>query len=79
MSTRNEWLTVDDVAKELKVHEKTVKKWIGTGELIAMNIGKGYRISRNNLDSFIEKRSHNQRIKQFKSLKAFFSSEDQKT
>jgi len=56
MQDDSEWLTVEDVAKQLKVHIKTVRHWINTGELEAMNIGRGYRISKSDLQAFIEKR-----------------------
>jgi excisionase family DNA binding protein len=53
-----EMLTVEDVAKMLKVHVKTVRHWINTGELKAMDIGRGYRISRSDLQEFIDKRKN---------------------
>ena len=49
-------LTVEDVAKQLKVHIKTVRHWINTGELEAMDIGRGYRISKADLQAFIDRR-----------------------
>jgi excisionase family DNA binding protein len=52
-------LTVKQVAAELNVDEKTVRRWIQSGELIALNIGRlrpEYRVSRSNLDDFIERR-----------------------
>ncbi len=52
----DEMLTVEEVAKMLKVHVKTVRHWIKTGELKAMDIGRGYRISRSDLQEFIENR-----------------------
>jgi excisionase family DNA binding protein len=51
-----ELLTVQEVAKHLKVDEKTVRRWIINGDLVAINLGKGYRIYRSDLDAFIEKR-----------------------
>ena len=56
MQDDSEWLTVEEVAKQLKVHIKTVRHWINTGELEAMDIGRGYRISKSDLQAFIEKR-----------------------
>lgn len=40
------WWTVDDVAEELAVNEKTVRRWIHNGILTAKRIGKGFRIHR---------------------------------
>ena len=49
MQDDTEMLTVQDVAKQLKVHNKTVRHWINSGELEAMDIGRGYRISKPDL------------------------------
>ena len=49
-------LTVKEVAQELRVSERLVTKWITKGELPAIDLGKGYRIYRSDLDAFIEKR-----------------------
>jgi excisionase family DNA binding protein len=56
MQDDTEWLTVDEVARQLKVHIKTVRHWINTGELEAMDIGRGYRINKVDLAAFIKKR-----------------------
>ncbi len=55
------WLTTEEVAKELKVNVKTVRKWIQSGELEASEMGKGYRISRHDLLAFAEKRKKRRR------------------
>ena len=49
-------LSVEDVAGELGVNPETVRVWIRSGELVAFSIGKGYRISRTDLDDFIRRR-----------------------
>jgi len=52
-------LTVEQVAEEMSVDKKTVRKWINQGELKAINIGRlrpEYRISRRNLDLFKQER-----------------------
>ena len=49
--------TVEEVAEQLRVHVKTVRRWIASGELKAFDAGKGYRISESNLAAFIEQRS----------------------
>jgi excisionase family DNA binding protein len=49
--------TVQEVAQQLRVSERTVRKWIEEGDLIAFSIGKrGYRIAESDLLAFIEKR-----------------------
>jgi excisionase family DNA binding protein len=48
-------LTVQEVAKQLRVNEKTVRAWINSGDLPAFPVrGRGYRISKADLDRFVE-------------------------
>jgi excisionase family DNA binding protein len=51
-------LTVEEVAKRLGVHIDTIRRWIRSGELPAINLGgpAGYRITRRDLDTFIRSR-----------------------
>lgn len=50
-----EWLSTEDVAKELKVRVERVREWIRRGDLIAFRVGgRDYRIKRVDLDKFIE-------------------------
>ena len=50
-----EWLSTEDVAKELKVRVERVREWIRRGDLIAFRVGgSDYRIKRVDLDKFIE-------------------------
>ena len=49
-------LTVEEVAEELRVHPETVRQWIRDGGLDAFDTGRGYRISRADLDTFIQSR-----------------------
>jgi len=49
--------TVQEVAQQLKVSEKTVRIWIDQGDLPAFNIGKrGYRIRESDLIAFMDRR-----------------------
>lgn len=53
-----ELLTIKQVANELEVDEKTVRRWIKTGELKArLDVVGRYRISRSDLDDFITRRT----------------------
>jgi excisionase family DNA binding protein len=55
--TLQEVYTVQEVAQNLKVSERTVRNWIESGELPAFPIGKrGYRISKADLQVFIDER-----------------------
>jgi excisionase family DNA binding protein len=56
--TRDEWLTVKDVAAYLRVTEETVRRWVREGELPALALGKkaGFRIREADLQAFIAAR-----------------------
>lgn len=56
-------LTVEEVAEELRVHPETVRQWIRGGELDAFDTGRGYRISRADLDDFVQRRKTSRRHK----------------
>ncbi len=56
-------LTVEQVANIIQVHVETVRVWIRRGELIAIDIGNGYRISRTDLNAFLERRKTDKRKK----------------
>lgn len=53
----NSFLTVEQVAELLQVHWQTVLNYIKSGKLKALKLGKGYRISENDLTKFISKNS----------------------
>ena len=53
----DEILTAKEVAKIMKVSLKTVREWVASGDLQVIEIGKReYRISRQALNEFIQKR-----------------------
>lgn len=54
---KNEYLTVVQVAAILQVHWQTVLNYIKRGDLTAIRIGRGYRISRTALEKLIKDRS----------------------
>ena len=60
MADEDELLTVEQVAKQLKVTTKQVYKLIQDGRLVATDIGGGgrstYRISRADLNIFLQSR-----------------------
>jgi PTS system nitrogen regulatory IIA component len=58
-----EMLTVEEIAKELRVSAKTVRSWITSGELVALDIGREYRISRANFEDFKQRRQTDRRKK----------------
>ncbi len=50
-----EFLTVQEVAKELRIDPKTVIRWINTGYLPGLRIGKYYRVPKTDYQKFLEK------------------------
>lgn len=52
------WMTVQQVAALLQVHEETVRRWVRDGALPVLDLGKkaGYRIKPEDLDAFIGER-----------------------
>lgn len=50
----NEFLTVEQVARVLQVHWQTILNYIKSRKLVALKLGKGYRISRIELERFIK-------------------------
>ena len=56
LPSQREFLKVEEVAALLKIKEKTVREWIGRGELEAYKIGKEWRVRRDHLDQAIETR-----------------------
>jgi excisionase family DNA binding protein len=55
-SVSEQWLTVEIVAKELGLSEDTIRNYIKAKQLPAVKFGNTYRISRKDLDKFIEER-----------------------
>jgi excisionase family DNA binding protein len=51
-------MTVNDVAAQLQVHPRTVKRWITEGRLTAFKLGDraGWRISDEDLATFLAER-----------------------
>jgi excisionase family DNA binding protein len=52
--SREEFLTVAEVAGRLKLNEQTVRNWIDAGTLPALRIGRRVRILRSDFDRFVE-------------------------
>jgi excisionase family DNA binding protein len=46
--------TVQELAERLEVSEATVRQWIKSGELRAIDIGKGWRIADTDLAHFLK-------------------------
>lgn len=48
-----QYYTIEEVAKMLKVAYLTVYRWIQSGKLVAYKAGKQYRVKKQDLDSFV--------------------------
>jgi excisionase family DNA binding protein len=53
---QDRYQTVQEVAARLEVAEATVRQWIKSGALRAIDIGKGWRISDTDLEHFLKAR-----------------------
>ena len=59
MSSKDDWLTTEQVAELLQLSVETVRRWIREGDLPVLDLpGRrgGYRVSRTDLDKYIESR-----------------------
>jgi excisionase family DNA binding protein len=56
MPNEPEFLTVEEIANRLRVHEDTVLRWIRTKRLKAYKIGRDYRIEKVDYEEFLRKR-----------------------
>lgn len=54
--TEDNYYSIEEVAKTLKVAYLTVYRWIQSCKLMAYKAGKQYRIKKEDLDKFIERR-----------------------
>ena len=54
-----QYYTIEEVAKMLKVAYLTVYRWIQAGKLIAYKAGKQYRIKKQDLDKFLKAAENN--------------------
>lgn len=53
---QDRYQTVQEFAERLGVAESTVRVWIKSGELRAIDIGKGWRIADSDLERFLKAR-----------------------
>jgi excisionase family DNA binding protein len=52
------YLTPEDIANELGVSVDTVRNWINRKRLVAIKIGRDWRISRRDYERFLEERKN---------------------
>ncbi len=54
MKNDKKLLTPTDVANSLQVNERTVTQWLRKGHLRGFKVGKGWRVSAQDLTAFLE-------------------------
>ncbi len=57
---QKEWLTVEQIAKELGVHPETIREYIRDGSLKAVQLKRSYRIRRSDYEQFLRERETGQ-------------------
>ncbi len=55
----DEWLTVEEIAQQLKLHPDTIREYIRKKQLPAFRFGTSYRIKRVDYDKFVQDRATN--------------------
>ena len=53
MPTEDPYLTIKDICSELRLSHETVRKWMISGRLPYMKVGRQYRVRRADLDRML--------------------------
>ena len=61
MGKAKEYLSTREIAEMLGVHVRTVGNWIRRGDLVAVRLDKSYRVSKQDLNAFLEERRTNRK------------------
>ena len=56
--TEDQYFSIEEVSKTLKVAYLTVYRWIQANQLVALKAGKQYRIKKEDLDAFLRRYRH---------------------
>jgi excisionase family DNA binding protein len=54
MPASDEFLTVAEIAAELKMNQQTIRNWVDSGYLPAIRIGRRVRVKRSDFDARLE-------------------------
>jgi len=52
------YLSAEDIANELSVSVDTVRNWINAKKLVAIKIGRDWRVDRRDYERFLEERKN---------------------
>jgi excisionase family DNA binding protein len=58
------FFTTHDIAEVLKVNEATVRGWIKSGDLRAVDIGREWRVAQIDLEAFLDAHANRSAIRQ---------------
>lgn len=58
MDEQHEWLKVPEVAEVLRIARSRAYELVGTGEIPAVKIGRSVRVSRKELDRWLQSQSY---------------------
>ncbi len=53
----NKFYSVEEISKTLKMHEKTVQRYIREGKIKAVKVGKAWRVKESDLNAFLRENS----------------------
>lgn len=53
-----EYLTPAEIAKQLKITERTVYRWLDAGQLRGLKLGRVWRVRNSDLESFLKEREN---------------------
>ncbi len=53
-----EYLTPAEIAKRLKITERTVYRWLDAGQLRGVKLGRVWRVRTNDLEKFLKEREN---------------------
>lgn len=56
--TTEQYYSIEEVAKTLKVAYLTVYRWVRAKKLFAHKAGKQYRIKKDDIDNFLKSKEH---------------------
>jgi len=53
MDTLDRYVTVEEVARQLRVHPQSVRRWLRSGVLVGASVGNAWRIRPEAVESFL--------------------------
>lgn len=57
----DKFYSTDELSELLNIPKRTIQYWIRQGDLVAIKLGKEYRIAESDLQAFLENRKTNKK------------------